>query len=185
MNERLLLRLPHKQMAFTFPKVLCIFFRHDRNLYGEISRLIYRIIQTFYNTSAGRTIQSAAVIACASAGEFARFNPHIHAIVLEGGFDREGRFVHSYENGEWSSSVLHRFINGRLKAKIRRGCAVVDGEAHPYRCDAPGMGGCSVQNIQRPSVLPKKQGWSPWRRVLTLRISRKQLRMSACSLVRE
>jgi len=83
------------------------------------------------------------------------------------------------------SSVLHRFINGRLKAKIRRGCAVVDGEAHPYRCDAPGMGGCSVQNIQRPSVLPKKQGWSPWRRVLTLRISRKQLRMSACSLVRE
>ena len=68
MNERLLLRLPHKQMAFTFPKVLCIFFRHDRNLYGEISRLIYRIIQTFSNAAAGRRIQSVAVVAYASAG---------------------------------------------------------------------------------------------------------------------
>jgi len=52
-----------------------VFFRNDKRLYGEISRLIYRIIQTFSNTAAGRKIQSAAVIAYASAGEFARFNP--------------------------------------------------------------------------------------------------------------
>jgi hypothetical protein len=32
--------------------------------------------------------------AYASAGEFARWNPHLHAIFLEGGFDREGRFIH-------------------------------------------------------------------------------------------
>jgi len=102
MNEQLLLVLPHRQVVFTpwsghctdFPKVLRVFFRHDRKLYGEISRLIYRIIQTFYTAAAGRKIQSAAVIAYASAGEFARFNPHIHAILLEGGFDRQGRFVH-------------------------------------------------------------------------------------------
>ena len=70
-------------MVFTFPKVIRVFFRHDRKLYGEISRLIYRIIQTFLNAAAGRKIQSAAVIAYASAGKFARFNSHIHAIVLE------------------------------------------------------------------------------------------------------
>jgi len=63
-----------------FPKILRVFFRHDRKLYGEISRLIYRIIQTFYNAAAGTKIHSGAVIAYASAGEFARFNPHIHAI---------------------------------------------------------------------------------------------------------
>jgi hypothetical protein len=38
MNERLLLRLPHRQMVFTFPKVLRVFFRHHRRLYGEIAR---------------------------------------------------------------------------------------------------------------------------------------------------
>ena len=48
-NERLLLRLPHRQMVFTprsgycidFPKVLRAFFHHDRNLFGEVSRLVY------------------------------------------------------------------------------------------------------------------------------------------------
>lgn len=52
------------------------------------------MIQSFYNEAAGRRIQSAAVIAYASAGDFARFNPHLHGIFVEGGFDREGHFVH-------------------------------------------------------------------------------------------
>ncbi len=69
-------------------------FNLDRRLYGEISKLVYRMIQRFYNAAAGRRVQSAAVIAYSSAGEFARWNPHLHAIFLEGGFDREGRFVH-------------------------------------------------------------------------------------------
>jgi hypothetical protein len=54
MNEHLLLLLPHRQMVFTFPKVLRAFFRHDRRLYGEISKLVYRMIQRFYNAG-GRT----------------------------------------------------------------------------------------------------------------------------------
>ena len=52
------------------------------------------MIQSFYNAAAGRRIHSAAIVAYASAGEFARWNPHLHAIFLEGGFDREGRFIH-------------------------------------------------------------------------------------------
>jgi hypothetical protein len=59
-------------MVFTFPKVLRAFFRPDRRLYGEISKLAYRMIQRFYNSTAGRRVQSASVIAYASAGEFAR-----------------------------------------------------------------------------------------------------------------
>ena len=47
-----------------------------------------------YDLAAGCRVHSAAVIAYASAGQFARFNPHLHAIVLEGGFDPSGRFVH-------------------------------------------------------------------------------------------
>jgi hypothetical protein len=94
MNERLLLRLPHRQMVFTFPKVLRGFFRHHRTLYGQITRQVYAMISTFYNATAGCRVHSAALIAYGSAGEFARFNPHLHAIVLEGGFDPAGRFVH-------------------------------------------------------------------------------------------
>ena len=52
------------------------------------------MIGRFYDAAAGCRVHSAAVIAYASAGEFVRFNPHLHAIVLEGGFDRTGRFLH-------------------------------------------------------------------------------------------
>jgi hypothetical protein len=94
MNERLLLRLPHRQMVFTFPKVLRGFFRHHRALYGEIARQVYAMILKFYNAAAGCRVHSAALIAYASAGEFVPFNPHLHAILLEGGFDDTGRFLH-------------------------------------------------------------------------------------------
>ena len=72
MNERLLL-LPHRQIVFT-PGVLRVFFRHDRRLFGEISKLVYRMIHEFYNEAVGRRIQSAAVIAYASAGDFAQLH---------------------------------------------------------------------------------------------------------------
>ena len=47
MNEQLLLRLPHRQFVFTLPKVLRVFFRHDKRLHGEISRLIYALVRDF------------------------------------------------------------------------------------------------------------------------------------------
>ena len=74
MNEHLLLLLPHRQIVFTFPKVLRVFFRHDRRLHGEISRLVYRMMQRFYNAAAGRQVRSAAVIVYASAGDFGRLH---------------------------------------------------------------------------------------------------------------
>ena len=94
MNERLLLRLPHRQIVFTFPKVLRVFFRHDHGLVGDVSRLVYRIMQDVYSAAAGRRIHGATVIAYASSGDFVRWNPHLHGIFLEGGFDRQRQFVH-------------------------------------------------------------------------------------------
>jgi hypothetical protein len=46
MNQRLL-RLPHRQMVFTFHKVLRGFVRRHRRLYGEIARQVYAMIRTF------------------------------------------------------------------------------------------------------------------------------------------
>jgi hypothetical protein len=39
-NERLLRRLPHRQLVFTFPKVLRGFFRHGRGLCCEASKRV-------------------------------------------------------------------------------------------------------------------------------------------------
>jgi hypothetical protein len=55
-NERLLLRLPHRQMVFTLPKVLRVFFRHDRNLVGEIG--------AFPSTTSPRPARGADTRSC-------------------------------------------------------------------------------------------------------------------------
>ena len=94
MNERLLLNLPHRQFVWTIPRILRPYFRHNRRLFSEISRLIFVIIQNFYNKASNRSIKTGMVLAYQTSGEFFRWNPHWHAIVLEGGFDEAGRFVH-------------------------------------------------------------------------------------------
>jgi hypothetical protein len=94
MNEQLLLRLPHRQFVFTLPKVLRVFFRHDKRLHGDISRLIYGLVRDFTTEAAGKPTRIAAVVVFQSSGSFCRFHPHWHGLFLEGGFDHEGRFVH-------------------------------------------------------------------------------------------
>ena len=109
LNEQLLLRLPHKQFVFTpwsgrctdLPKVLRVFFRHDERLHGEISRLIYRLVLDFATAAAGKPIRTAAVVVLQTAGAFSRWNPHWHSLFLEGGFDREGRFIHLSQRSIW------------------------------------------------------------------------------------
>jgi hypothetical protein len=86
------------------------------------------MMQRFYTEAAGRPIEGAAVIAYASAGDFLRrcsgpprgWNPHLHAVFLEGGFDGDGRFVHvpSLDMGKLSqyfrSTVIRFFLQKRL-----------------------------------------------------------------------
>ena len=55
--------------------------------------MLFDVIQSFYAETAGRPIRTAAVLAYQSFGDLLRFNPHFHALILEGGFDQAGRFV--------------------------------------------------------------------------------------------
>jgi hypothetical protein len=50
--------------------MLRVFFRHCRGLQGEVRRLVYCMVQRFFNAAAGRRIRSAALIACASAWDW-------------------------------------------------------------------------------------------------------------------
>ena len=52
LTEEVLLKLPHRQFVFTVPKALRIFFRNNRKLFAELSRLIYAIIKDFYREAA-------------------------------------------------------------------------------------------------------------------------------------
>jgi len=59
-------------------------------LFSEISHLIFDIIKSYYYEVSGRQINSGLVLSYQTSGDFARWNPHWHGLLLEGGFDEEG-----------------------------------------------------------------------------------------------
>lgn len=94
LSDEVLLRLPHRQFVFTFPKMLRGFFRKDRRLYSDISRLIHNLVHEFYNELSKKEVKTGSVISYQSFGDFMRFNPHFHCIIMEGGLDSDEKFHH-------------------------------------------------------------------------------------------
>ena len=124
LSQKLLLRLPHRMVTFAIPKMLRVFFRHDRKLFAELSILIFELVQEFFNEAAGTAIENGAILAYQTFGQFLRWNPHVHAIILEGGFDSAGRFIH-IPFGEPSAMtecfrrrVIRFFLDRKLIAEL-------------------------------------------------------------------
>ena len=63
LTQEVLLDLPHRQFVFAIPKALRLFFRHDRKLYSEVSRLIYGLMLDFYREAVGTKLMTDIVIA--------------------------------------------------------------------------------------------------------------------------
>jgi len=63
MRDNLLLSLPHRQFVFTVPRILRPYFRHNRRLFSDVSRVIFAIIQRFYNRAVKMSIKTGMVLA--------------------------------------------------------------------------------------------------------------------------
>ena len=118
--EELLLELPHRQFVFTVPKILRPYFKNDKRLFGEVCRLIFELLSGFFSLAAQRQLLCGCVASYQSFGEFARFHPHWHVLVLEGGFDEWGRFVYLPLGCDagllklWQESILALFLKQKL-----------------------------------------------------------------------
>jgi len=93
LTDDVLLNVPHKQYVFTFPKRIRPYFRKNWDLFSDMSNLIYEMMETFYDEAVGVKVLTGAVISYQTFGNNLRWNPHFHAIFIEGGFDREGKFM--------------------------------------------------------------------------------------------
>ena len=76
------------------PKALRAFFRDDRRLFALFSRLIYTTISEFYYAAAGKPLLRGVIAVHQTFGDQLRWHPDHHCLVLDGGFDEAGRFVH-------------------------------------------------------------------------------------------
>ncbi len=72
MAEDVLLKLPHRQYVWTLPRALRIYFRNDRFLFADISRMIFSIISEYYNKAAGTILKKGTIISYQSFGDIMR-----------------------------------------------------------------------------------------------------------------
>jgi hypothetical protein len=125
LSEDLLLDLPHRQFVFTIPKILRPYFKSDKRLFGEVSKLIFSLLSQFFSLAAGRELLCACVVSYQSFGEFARFHPHWHVLVLEGGFTKHDRFVYLPLGADdgllkvWQAAILSMFLKKGLIDQAR------------------------------------------------------------------
>ena len=161
--------LPHRQFVFTVPRILRPYFRHNRRLFSDISRLIFAIIERFYIKAAKRPIKTGMVLAYQTSGEFLRWNPHFHCLVLEGGFDESGRFVHIpfgnlHSMSEYFRRVIIKFFLKKELISAKVATSLINWRHSGFSVDAsvripagsPKIREALSQYIARPPLSLKK-----------------------------
>ncbi|TNF75824.1 MAG: hypothetical protein EP299_05845 [Acidobacteria bacterium] len=94
-EQELLEDVPHRQVVFTIPKRLRIFFRYDRKLLGELAACAWRALRLYFDVSFdGAEVTPGAVGFLQTSGELLNFHPHVHILVTDGGFRPDGSFYH-------------------------------------------------------------------------------------------
>jgi hypothetical protein len=59
MRETLLLDVPHRQVVFTIPKMLRLFFKYNRRLLGSLCRCALRSLARYFEIVAGCEMSTA------------------------------------------------------------------------------------------------------------------------------
>jgi len=92
MRETLLLDVPHRQIVFTIPKRLRVFFKFDRRLLGELCRSALRALSGYFEVVTGSALRPGVIASIQTFGARINLHVHLHFLVTEGGVDETGVF---------------------------------------------------------------------------------------------
>jgi hypothetical protein len=118
MREMLLLDVPHRQVVFTIPKMLRVFFKYKRKLLGELCRCAVRALLFYFQGMAGTALEPGIVAVIQTFGDRINFHPHLHFLVTDGGVDAAGAFHKvSSLNDDRIAEIFAREVLGYLVRK--------------------------------------------------------------------
>jgi len=131
MREKLLIDVPHRQVVFTIPKMLRVFFKYNRSLLSGLCLCGKEALLKYFMAVAGRELTPGIIAVIQSFGSRINLHSHLHFLVSEGGSDREERFhsvcrfnddlLREIFTREVFSLLLHKqLINLTLVQKILR-----------------------------------------------------------------
>lgn len=93
LQENVLFPVPHRQYVFSIPKILRRYFLYDRKLLGKLSQCATSSLKIFFQTVLSRKYGIPGIaLAIQSFGDYAKWHPHLHALVADGLFTESGYF---------------------------------------------------------------------------------------------
>jgi hypothetical protein len=120
MREELLLDGPHRQVVFTIPKMLRLFFRFKRKLLDSLCLSAVRSLVKFLHTATGLELMPGVVAVIQTFGNRINFHPHIHVLMTEGGTSPDGTFhrVSRYHDEVIQEIFTHEVFSLLLRKKL-------------------------------------------------------------------
>jgi len=104
-------------VVLTLPKRLRPYLLHDRRRLGLVSRVAARTLRAYVQAALGERDAVPGVIACVQTfGSVAHVHPHLHVLMTDGGFRRDGTFVPlptpdaAVLEEAWRRAVLAEFV---------------------------------------------------------------------------
>ena len=92
-TETILFPVPHRHFTFALPKMLRVYFRHDRDLLKDMCRIAHECLTEYQRTVLNLPDGLPGIVmAIHTFGEYLDFHPHLHALVADGLFMRDGQF---------------------------------------------------------------------------------------------
>jgi len=114
--QKALFNVPHRHAVFTIPDALWHVVRNNRFLQKVLmDAAIEAINDTISYRHRNGRLTAGAIVVLHPFSRSLGFNPHIHILVTEGGFDRRGRFIHQKHipyramRKTWQYQVLTQF----------------------------------------------------------------------------
>jgi len=91
------------------PKMLRLYFLHHRELLGDLARAAWETVLELMVAATGeQTLRPGMVAVVQTAGELARWHPHVHALVSRGGWTRGWEWVPIGYVDEHAAELLFR-----------------------------------------------------------------------------
>ncbi|HIP82492.1 MAG TPA: transposase [Desulfocapsa sulfexigens] len=93
LRENILYPVPHRLYVFSIPIIIRKFFLYNRSLLARLTTCAADSLLTFFRTVLGLDDGvCGAVMTIQTFGDYAKWHPHIHSIVADGPFRRNGVF---------------------------------------------------------------------------------------------
>ena len=116
LTEHILEEVAHRQIVFSLPKMLRVYFLYNRTLLPKLSHCGWETIMEVFQETLGRDdVVPGLVMDIQTYGRWGNWNPHLHSLCTDGCFDVEGNF---YPLPRISTETLEKVFVGKVLAML-------------------------------------------------------------------